>query len=144
MKNKLLEVKKLSREFRSGIYFGTCFNAVEDVSFNLERDKPKIVTIGGESGCGKTTLSSMILGFLKPTEGMIKYENKNIFTLKKKEKKRFRHGVQPIFQNPYESFNPFNRVDYYLLESCLNFNKTMSKEKALKIIHDILEKIEME
>ena len=121
LKNELLEVKKLSREFRSGIYFGTCFKAVEDVSFIMKGDKPKIVTICGESGCGKTTLSNMLLGFLKPTEGVIKYKNRNILTLKKKEKKWFKHEVQPIFQNPYESFNPFNRVDYYLLESCLNF-----------------------
>lgn len=141
MKNELLEVKKLSREFRSGIYFGTSFKAVEDVSFIMKGDKPKIVTICGESGCGKTTLSNMLLGFLKPTEGVIKYKNRNILTLKKKEKKWFKHEVQPIFQNPYESFNPFNRVDYYLLESCLNFNKTMSREKALKIIHEILNKI---
>ena len=137
----LLDVKNLAREFKSGLYFGISFKAVNDVSFTILEDRPKVLTIAGESGCGKTTLANMLLGFLKPTAGLIMYKNKNLFKLSRKEKKRFRREVQPIFQDPFETFNPFNKVDYYLMNSALNFNVVKSQREAFEVVDDVLRSI---
>jgi len=84
-------------------------------------DKKIILSIVGESGSGKSTLAKMILGIEKPTSGSILYRGKDIFKLNKKERKDFRKDVQPIFQNPYESFNPLRKVDEYLYSTALKY-----------------------
>jgi len=139
----LLEIRNLTREFRTGLYFGTSFKAVDDVNFILGQEKPKILSIAGESGCGKTTLAKMILGIQKPTRGMILYKGKNVSKLRGKEEKRFRCELQPIFQDPFETFNPFNRIDYYLISCALNFNVAKSKEEAFEAVRDVLQNLGM-
>ena len=74
MSDKLLEVRNLTRVFKSGIYLGASFRAVDNVSFSLE--KGKVLIVVGESGCGKSTLAKMILGFLKPTSGEFLYKER--------------------------------------------------------------------
>ncbi len=132
----LLEIINLIREFKTGIYFGTRFRAVDDVNIKLESSK--ILTIAGESGCGKSTLAKIILGYLKPTNGCVIYKEKDVSKLKRGDKKWFRCEVQPVFQDPFETFNPFNKVEYYLLNTALNFSNTKTKEEAFKDIEEAL------
>ncbi|MEM1574255.1 MAG: ABC transporter ATP-binding protein [Candidatus Methanomethylicaceae archaeon] len=132
----LLEIKNLVREFRTGIYLGARFRAVDDVNIKLEQSK--ILTIAGESGCGKSTLAKIILGYLKPTYGYVIYKEKDIFNLKGKEKKWFRHEVQPVFQDPFGTFNPFNKVEYYLLNTAINFSNTKKQEEIYNDIEEAL------
>ena len=83
--------------------------AVDGVSFSLREGE----TLGlvGESGCGKTTTSRLILRGYDPTDGAIRFRDNrlgwvDIPQLDKKQMKSLRRNVQMIFQDPYSSLNP--------------------------------------
>ncbi len=137
MNDHLLETVNVTKQFRSGSYSGTKFKAVDNVSFNLE--KREVLLLIGESGCGKTTLSNIILGVLKPSHGFIKYKNKIV----SKPVKSFISEVQPIFQDPYSTFNPFVKVDYYFKEVCKNFNLAKKKSEIDQKITTVLNQVRM-
>jgi len=144
MPDALLEIKNLVREFKvGGILFGIKFKAVENVNLLFEREKPKILTIAGESGSGKTTLIKIILGLVKPTKGKVLYRNKDIFTLKGEDKKIFMKNIQPIFQNPYESFNPLKKIDRYLMDTAINYKVARNREEATKVVSKVLETVSL-
>lgn len=64
----------------------------------------------GESGCGKTTLSRLILLLEKPTDGAILFQDKNLQSFSPPELAHYRQSVQVVFQNPHSSLNPRMRV----------------------------------
>jgi len=138
----LLKIENLTKVFRiGGIVLGTRLTAVDDVSFQLERGEPKIMSIVGESGCGKTTLARMILRILEPTRGRILLEGRDVFRLKKKEEKWFRRTVQPIFQNPLETFNPLKRVDDYLFTTAMKVCDVPNRKEAVEIVKESLSSV---
>ena len=70
MNNALLDVSQVSKIFtRGGLLSSRRVVAVNDVSFQIDAERPEIFAIIGESGSGKTTLSRMILNIEKPTRG---------------------------------------------------------------------------
>jgi len=139
LSNYILEVKNVTKIFRiGGLIFATRFSAVDNVNISLPKDYAEIVSLVGESGSGKTTLARMILGIIKPTSGNILYNGKDIFKIKGKELKEFRKSVQPIFQNPYESVSPFEKVYFYLISTCLKYGLANSKNDADNLINETL------
>jgi ABC-type glutathione transport system ATPase component len=111
----LLEVDRVSRHYGGTLFARRRVAAVRDVSLRLERGKPEIFTIVGESGSGKTTLARMILGMVPPSAGTIRFEGTDLTTIRgARARLGFMQRVQPIFQNPFEAFNPMKRVDRYL------------------------------
>ena len=130
--NKLLEVQNVSRVFHiGGLITGTRLVAVNDVSFSLEKDKPEIFTVAGESGSGKTTLSRMLLRDLEPTSGTVHYEGRNVNSIRsQREFAAFMKKVQPVFQNPFETFNPLRRVEEYLFDTAVNFGIAKDRKSA--------------
>jgi len=81
----------------------------------MDTGKPEIFTIIGESGSGKTTLARMILNMVAPTDGSIRFRGVDLATIRTADQRlAFMRSVQPIFQNPFEAFNPLKKVDRYL------------------------------
>lgn len=131
-------MKEVTKVFTlGGLFFGSKLSAVDHASLNVGRER--VLGVVGESGSGKTTLARMILGLIKPTSGQILYENLNIAQIKGRELWEFRKEVQPIFQNPFETFNPFKRVDRYLLGAALGYNVANSKTEAKKVVKAALD-----
>lgn len=106
--------------------------AVDHVDFDVKEGE--IISIVGESGSGKTTLVKMVLGLTNLTEGTIYFQGKERKIKTAKEKREYWKGIQAIFQDPFSSFNTFNRIDTLLLD-CINM-------KGMKHI-PMEEKIEM-
>jgi oligopeptide/dipeptide ABC transporter ATP-binding protein len=97
----LLQVENLTHHYPTS---AAVLPALSEVSLQVE---PNTVTaIVGESGCGKTTLGRMISGLLKPTEGQVRYQGKDIWQLGRSDWNRYRLAVQIIQQDPYASLNP--------------------------------------
>src|SRR5476651_1325934 len=115
MSAPLLEVDHVSRSYGGGLLFRRRVEAVRGVSLRLEVDRPEIFTIVGESGSGKTTLARMILNMVPPSSGAIRFRGKDLSTIRgTAQRLAFMKSVQPVFQNPFEAFNPMKRVDRYL------------------------------
>jgi peptide/nickel transport system ATP-binding protein len=96
--------------------------AVDGVSLRLEAGKPEILAVIGESGSGKTTLARMILNLAMPTDGAIRFLGADVTRIRtNRERMAFMRQVQPIFQNPFEAFNPLKRIDRYLFVSARRF-----------------------
>jgi peptide/nickel transport system ATP-binding protein len=116
MSGPLLEVDGATRVYSSGgLLARRRVVAVDGVSLRLDEDKPEIVTVIGESGSGKTTLARMILNMVPPSAGAIRFRGKDLRAVRgARARLDFMRQVQPIFQNPFEAFNPMKRVDRYL------------------------------
>ena len=101
--------------------------AVEHVSLRVGAGE--IFGLAGESGCGKSTLARMILGFEEPTEGTIVHRTKDGQPITGKDVWRTA-GVQAVFQNPFETFNPLLMVESYFFDAIDNFKLAGNKAEA--------------
>jgi peptide/nickel transport system ATP-binding protein len=115
--------------------------AVDGVSFDV--GAAEIFGLAGESGCGKSTLSRMILGFEKPSSGSIIHKGKDGEPVSGKKVWRTA-GVQAIFQNPFETFNPLRQVETSFFEAVNNYKLAESKPEALERINNALETVGMD
>lgn len=140
---KLLDVQHVSVEFHiGGLLGGTLLTAVNDVSFSLENDKPEILTLAGESGSGKTTLSRLLLRDLEPTRGKVLFENRDLSSIRKRsDLKEFMKKVQPVFQNPFETFSPLRRVESYLFDTAMNFGMASNRRDAVEVVDNALHSV---
>lgn len=114
----LLELKDVKKYFpiKGGVLKRVTGNvkAVESVSLKLY--KGESLGIVGESGCGKSTLGRTILGLEELTDGKISFNQQEIQDLTRREKKKFVKEMQMIFQDPYASLNPRQRIGHALDE----------------------------
>jgi peptide/nickel transport system ATP-binding protein len=88
--------------------------AVDHVDFNFCNSE--IISIVGESGSGKTTLAKMLLGLISVTEGEVCFQGKKRDISTQKKKKEYWKSIQAIFQDPFSSYNIFNKIDSVLLD----------------------------
>jgi peptide/nickel transport system ATP-binding protein len=138
----LLEVSNLTKRFPTGgLLKRKYIHAVDDVSFILPGDEVTITTLAGESGSGKTTIANLILGFLKPTAGEIRYKGKNIHRMSKSEWTTYRREVQAIFQDPYAIYNPFYKIERMINVPLKEFKITSSKKEAHELMLESLKAV---
>jgi ABC-type glutathione transport system ATPase component len=123
MTEPLLEVRDVAKTYPvGGLLSRRSVRALDGVSFELSADRPEIFTIVGESGSGKTTLGRMILNMVAPTDGCIRFCGADLSAIRSRRRRiAFMRAVQPIFQNPFEAFNPLKTVDRYLLMTARRF-----------------------
>ena len=117
----LLTFQNVTKTFGGGMFSGLPKIALQPCSFRLAGDRPKIISVVGQSGSGKTTMARMILGLEKPSSGQVLYRNTPLSALSSDEARRYRREVQAIFQDPYGSFNPFYKVDRTLSQPLAQF-----------------------
>lgn len=140
---KLLEVQHVTAEFHvGGLIGGSTLTAVKDVSFSLDRGHPEIFTLAGESGSGKTTLARMLLHDLDPTRGKVLFEGRDLSSLRSRsDVMAFMKKVQPVFQNPFETFSPLRRVEEYLFDTAINFGLARNRRAATPIVDGALQQV---
>lgn len=109
MSETLLRIKGLSKEFdlAQGFFFKRSkshIRAVHNVSLSLSRGE----TLGlvGESGCGKSTMSRLIMRLLTPSSGTVHFDGRDVLAMKRDDLKWYRRNVQMVFQDPFSSLNP--------------------------------------
>ena len=107
--------------------------AVDHVDFDFHEGE--FVSIVGESGSGKTTLSKMLLGLSNQTEGEILFQGKTRDISSGSKRREYWKGIQAIFQDPFASFNTFNKIDTVLLD-CINMRggKNLSKQEKFDMM----------
>jgi oligopeptide transport system ATP-binding protein len=140
MSDTLLEIRDLQKHFpvMKGVIFQKPIGwvkAVDGISYSLNTGE----TLGlvGESGCGKTTTSKLILMLEKPTQGTIIFRGRDIQTLKRDELKTYRRGVQAVFQDPFSSLNPRIRVGDIIAEPVV-VNEPTSKAVVQERVQELL------
>ncbi len=141
MTNNIIDVKNVTKIFSKGIINKTLTRAVNNISLNIDSEKPMIRAIAGESGSGKTTLARMILGLIPPTEGELFFEGQNLNQLSNEKRLNFRKSVQPIFQDPFGVFNPFYKIDRVLHIPLNKFQVTDNKTEIKDRIETALNSV---
>lgn len=140
----LLEVTGLHKHFsQSSGWIGALLGenkpvrAVDGVDISLDRGE--ILSIVGESGCGKTTLGKSLLRLIEPTSGAIKFRGTDITELSDEEMREYRREMQIVFQDPFESLNPKKTVKQ-LVRQPLDIHGIPQSESETRVI-DALEDV---
>jgi oligopeptide/dipeptide ABC transporter ATP-binding protein len=134
----LLEAQNVTKVFGSGLINKNRTVAVDEISLAINEEKPSITAIAGESGSGKTTLARLLLGVAQPTEGSILFRGTSLAKMDRHSRKDFRRQVQAIFQDPFEVYNPFYKVDQVLTTPVHKFRLAGSREEAQQLIEESL------
>lgn len=106
--------------------------ALHPMSFRLDGAAPKIISIVGQSGSGKSTMGSLMLGFASPSAGVVTFKGQDINKMGAGAKLDFRKQVQAVFQDPYACFNPFYQVDHALRFPFENFGMAGDVQEAME------------
>ncbi len=137
----LLELRNVSKIYKSGFFSPKVTNALDDFSLVIDQAKPTITAVVGESGSGKSTLGSLLMGFIEPTLGDVFYMGKNMKALTGPERWQFRQDVQAIFQDPFAAYNPFYTVDHVLTVPIRKFGLASNREEAREKMGDALRRV---
>lgn len=136
----LYQISDLKKYFpiKSGIFQRTkdFVKAVNGVS--LEIYEGETIGVVGESGCGKSTFGRTVLGLEQLTEGRLVYKGKDITHYNSSQLKSLKREMQMIFQDPYASLNPRQRIGPAIEEAFVIHTKLSEKERRKKVV-DLLE-----
>ena len=124
---EVLSIKNLNKTFESGF-------KLKDINFDIKEGE--VVSLIGESGSGKTSISKIIVGLLK-AEGQILFKGMDIL----KYPKKINEKIQMIFQSPYSSLNPKYKIKDIILEGVI-YQKILKKEEDInEYLLDILNEV---
>ncbi|ASC01854.1 ABC transporter ATP-binding protein [Fusobacterium polymorphum] len=124
---EILSVKNLNKSFESGF-------KLKNINFDIKEGE--VVSLIGESGSGKTSISKIIVGLLK-ADGQILFKGMNIL----ENPKKINGKIQMIFQSPYSSLNPKYKIKDIILEGVI-YQKILKKEENIdEYLIDILNEV---
>jgi oligopeptide/dipeptide ABC transporter ATP-binding protein len=141
MSAPLLELRDLQKYFpiSAGVPLRRKIGWVKAVDgVNLVIDPGETLGLIGESGCGKTTTSKLILRQETPTAGTIRFDGEDVSTLEGRELMRYRREVQVVFQDPYSSLSPRMRVGDIIAEP-LEIHTDLSRQELEHRVAEVLE-----
>jgi peptide/nickel transport system ATP-binding protein len=128
MFNKIcLSARGLTKVFGLGRHKTVAVDHVD-----LELYEGEVISIVGESGSGKTTLAKMLLGLINQTEGEIYFQGEKRDIRSHKKRKEYWKNIQAIFQDPFSSYNIFNKIDAVLLD-CIHMRGGRMLPHAKKV-----------
>ena len=138
MSHPVMEAESLTRHY--GVSQGlmkpnVTVKALADVSFQLEQGRTLAVV--GESGCGKSTLARQLTLIETPTQGRLKIGEEWVLPGDKAQYKRLRSQVQMVFQDPYASLNPRQKIGLQIGEPLLLNTTLSSAERKTKVMESL-------
>ncbi|HYD49784.1 MAG TPA: dipeptide ABC transporter ATP-binding protein [Terriglobales bacterium] len=139
----LLEVRRLRKHFQlSQPLFGRGAEGVVHAVDGVDLDVHQGETLGlvGESGCGKSTLGRLILRLLEPTSGEIRFAGEDLLKLSGKALRSLRQQIQVVFQDPFASLNPRQRVGAIVGEG-LTIHGLASGGELRRRVMEVLERV---
>ena len=134
----LLLADAVSKTYVSGTFRKHYTHALDTVTLSVPWTPPTITAIAGESGSGKTTLARTILGLVEPTAGKVLYRGEDVSEMDRSGYARFRREVQVVFQDPFESYNPFYKVDHVLRTPIKRYKMAASSDETQEIVLNAL------
>jgi len=139
----LLEVRDLKKHFplRSGLFGGATgyVYAVDGVTFAIGRGET--LSLVGESGCGKSTVGRAILRLLEPTAGEVHLDGERIDNMPPAKLRLMRRRMQIVFQDPFSSLNPRQRVRDVIAEPIENFGLAHGAAQIDDLVASLLDKV---
>ena len=137
----VLTARDLTRHYEvsRGLFKGHALvRALNGVSFELEAGKTLAVV--GESGCGKSTLARALTLIEEPTAGSLQIAGTEVNGASKAERKQLRRDVQMVFQSPYASLNPRQKIGDQLAEPLL-INTSLSKAERRERVQAMMQQV---
>ena len=136
----LLEVSGLTKHFpvrRGALGWSVgLVRAVDSISFSI--DPGTTLGLVGESGCGKTTTSKLVLGLERPTAGAIRFQGEDVLAVGAEGRRRYRRALQAVFQDPYASLDPRMRAGSIIAEP-LVINERLSAGERRRRVAELLD-----
>jgi oligopeptide transport system ATP-binding protein len=111
--------------------------AIDDISFKVY--KGETFGLVGESGCGKSTTGQSILRLIEPTDGKVVFQGENLTEINRTKMRKKRKDLQIIFQDPFASLDPRQKVKDIIAEPLITHKVFKSKEEVNKEVEKLIE-----
>ena len=139
---KILEVSSLALSYSKKDFLGRSktFKALNDI--NLKIYKNSALGLVGESGSGKSSLARSILG-IEDYSGKINFNDQNIKDFTKKQKKDFKKNCQLVFQDPFSSLSPRQKIFNIVKEGLDIHEPYLSNQEKKEKVYDVINEVKL-